>query len=99
MKRIAPSVSSLMRELRMTREEAIQAHNCMHVGRLTWVTASGFFGVETALDNDDRPLFYYLNSGDTYSPTIVRYSGSSRYFISTMGDCIEALERRGVHVK
>lgn len=96
--RKAPNVSALMRELRMTRDEATQAREAMHRGNLSQVKASGFYGVETICDTDGQWLFVYLNAGDSYAPTIVRRAGSDTYRISTMGDEVEALERRGVKV-
>ena len=52
----------------------------------------GFFGVEYA----EHPTqgFDYLNSGDTYAATLVR-RGPNRYQVTTLGDVIETLERRG----
>jgi len=92
----APSVAALMRELSMTRDEATQAREAMHRGKLGQVKAAGFHGVETVIDDSGAWAFVYLNSGDTYSPTLVRRAGSDTYRISTMGDEVEALERRGV---
>jgi hypothetical protein len=37
--------------------------------------------------------FRYLNTGDTYTPTIVRYNG--HYYVTSWGDVVESLERRG----
>jgi hypothetical protein len=34
------------------------------------------------------PAFEYLNTGDTYAPTIIRWS-SGRYTISSWGDIVE----------
>lgn len=94
--RTAPSIKRLMDELRVTRGEAKHMRDCMHRGKLANVRVPGFYGVEWVSDANGNERFAYLNSGDTYSPTIVRYMGSSRYFISTMGSAVEALERRGV---
>lgn len=59
------------------------------------------FGVESISRADagvfEAPLLTYCNTGDTYAPTIVRYRGGS-YLISSWGDAVEALERRGVRV-
>ena len=52
----------------------------------------GFFGVEYAEHSTQG--FYYLNAGDTYTPTLVR-RGPNRYQVTTFGDVIETLERRG----
>lgn len=95
--RAAPSLPRLMEAFRLTREEAEHLRACLHAGKMARVDLPGFYGVETVLSADQsRVLFYYLNTGDTYSPTVCRYAGSSRYIISTWGDCVEALERRGV---
>jgi hypothetical protein len=39
-------------------------------------------------------VFKYVNTGDTYNATIVRYEG--RYRVTTMGGMVETLERRGI---
>ena len=51
-----------------------------------------FFGVEYA----EHPTqgFDYLNAGDTYAPTLV-LRGPDWYQVTTVGDVIETLERRG----
>jgi len=64
----------------------------------------GGHGVE-AVHRDDGGLFgqgsvafEYINTGDTYSPTVVRYPGGI-YRVSSWGDEVEKLERKGVAVK
>lgn len=59
----------------------------------------GTHGVEAVWGHEDaiQPLFTYCNSGDTYTPTIVRV-GPGQYVLSTMGDEVERLERNGVTV-
>lgn len=61
----------------------------------------GTFGVESIARADsgvfEAPLLTYCNAGDTYAATIVRHRGGS-YRISSWGDAVEALERRGVRV-
>ena len=52
----------------------------------------GFFGVEYA--RHPTQGFYHLNAGDTYAPTLVR-RGPNRYQVTTVGDVIETIERRG----
>lgn len=47
---------------------------------------------------ESRSLAVYFNAGDTYAPTVARYRGSSRWFITTMGDLVERLEARGKRV-
>lgn len=36
----------------------------------------------------------YLNTGDSYAPTIIRWNG--RYRVQSIGDFIETMERRGI---
>jgi hypothetical protein len=96
--RTAPKLERLMAELRMTEAEAKQARWAMHRGRLGSVTASGFAGLEYVHDSNGDWLFCYLNSGDSYSPTLVRRRGANSYRISTLAEEVEALEERGVRV-
>ena len=42
----------------------------------------------------DAPLCEYVNTGDTYSATIVRLQGG-KYVVSTWGDMVEYYERQG----
>ncbi len=64
----------------------------------------GGLGVEAVHADDDglygqgSVAFEYVNTGDTYSATVIRWPGG-RYEVSTMGDAVERLERRGVSVK
>lgn len=55
------------------------------------------FGVET-VDVPTRrggtPSFQYVNTGDTYNPTLAYDMQSSRYRVTTYGDMIEDWERR-----
>lgn len=41
--------------------------------------------------------FSYVNMGDTYDMTILRFPGG-RYAVGSWGDAVERLERRGVRV-
>jgi hypothetical protein len=56
----------------------------------------GGYGIEAVFPEYDGmvPLFEYINMGESYKSTIVRYSGG-RYIISTMGDEIDHCESRG----
>ena len=57
------------------------------------------FGVEAVESTNGKLLFTYLNTGETYTPTLVRqYYPTSRVLITSMGDQIEWLERKGVEV-
>jgi len=55
------------------------------------------YGVEAVGDFNSYPpvcYFEYVNTGDTYNPTIVYCNGF--YSLTTFGDKVESLERRGV---
>lgn len=56
-----------------------------------------FYGVEVCFSTRSHtvPEFSYLNAGDTYAETLVRYR-SGTYRVTTWGDVVEAMERRGV---
>lgn len=59
----------------------------------------GFYGVEVLVNQRDDCLQYareawYVNTGDTYSPTILFWEGT--YRLTTWGDFVERMERRGV---
>lgn len=55
-------------------------------------------GIEAVRDEDDY-LFNnatdYVNTGDTYATTLIFDRSSWRVFVGTIGDFIEAAERRG----
>jgi hypothetical protein len=53
-----------------------------------------YHATETGQFGEPEMVFKYVNTGDTYSATVVSYQG--RYRVTTMGDMIESLERRGV---
>ncbi len=60
----------------------------------------GCYGVEAIGDFNNYPPvchFEYLNTGDTYSATIIRFPGG-RYVVSSWGDEVERLERKGVTI-
>ena len=44
---------------------------------------------------ETKILGRYMNAGDTYAVTLGKFSGSSMWHITTMGDMVESLERRG----
>ena len=57
----------------------------------------GGFGVEGVFsDSDMEPEFSYVNMGDTYDPTIVRYQGSFR--VTSWGEMVEYLEAQGIEI-
>lgn len=57
---------------------------------------AGLHGVEAIRLRDGCDFAEYLNTGETYAPTLIRYNG--RYRVQSVGDFVETLERRGVRV-
>ncbi len=51
-------------------------------------------GVECILRADGSILAEYSNSGDTYAPTILRVFNTGHARLTTVGDFVEAYERR-----
>ena len=88
--------------LQMTRAQLLQLpagaareRECYHPPR-TWDIRmeclneiGGFYGVEgiDATFRGKRVWMEYLNAGDTYAPTLVRFNG--RYRVSSWGDIVE----------
>lgn len=59
--------------------------------RLTALNAEAeTYGIEAAYKraSDTSPAFEYLNTGDTYAPTIVRFA-SGAYAVKSWGDIVE----------
>jgi hypothetical protein len=56
-----------------------------------------FCGVEACFSRRSCtvPEFVYLNAGDTYAPTLVRYR-SGTYRVTSWGEVVESMERRGI---
>lgn len=66
--------------------------------RMTILNAldSGLHGVEGFVigrRNGDADTVWYLNAGDTYTPTLVFWAGA--YRVESWGDRVEILERQG----
>ena len=104
MTRTAPSLKRLMAAFPSLDRDTLVKFRAALKGKRT-ADAEALFGGELELlldgpswDLDRRVLAVYFNSGDTYAPTVARYRGSSRWFITTMGDLVERLEARGKHV-
>lgn len=95
-RRKAPSAKALIETFGVTDQEAEFIRQCLQDGNMKKINLPGFYGVEHAFTESGGVGFSYLNTGDTYSPTIVRRNGSDTYRISTMGDEVEAMERKGV---
>ena len=91
-----PSIKTLESRLNLTAESATAVHKHLRADQPMRASKAGdFFGVEYAYDNQGNLQFQWLNAGDTYAPTLVkRPRGDWR--ISTMGDEVESLERRGI---
>jgi len=52
---------------------------------------TGGYGVESipGSETKNRSRLDYVNHGDTYSDTILRFSGSTRFYIGCWGDCVK----------
>lgn len=52
--------------------------------------AAGTHGIEAVwhAGDTDAPAFEYLNTGETYAPTIIRWS-DGRYRVASFGDIVE----------
>lgn len=62
--------------------------------RMEALNAAGeFFGVEYA-ESTQGEYAEYLNAGDSYAPTIIRWRGN--YRVQSIGDFVETMERRGI---
>jgi len=83
------------------KEVAAWVNRCYHMpskGELKMEAINalmhGAYGVEATSDpnasSTSPPLLTYVNTGDTYSPTIVRLRGG-KYILSTWGDQVERL--------
>lgn len=57
----------------------------------------GLHGVESVMTEDERECADYLNTGDTYAPTLIWWRGA--YRVQSIGDFIETQERNGVRFK
>lgn len=53
----------------------------------------GTHGVEYVRNAHGGIVCAYLNSGDTYAPTLLRRAGSSTVQLTTLGDFVETYER------
>lgn len=60
---------------------------------------SGLEYVYLVNKKDDEIQFAYLNSGDTYAPTLLRSPSTGKIVFTTIGDVIEAYEKRGYETK
>lgn len=54
----------------------------------------GTFGLEYIRNARGDTVAAYLNSGETYAPTLLRVTGSGTVQLTTLGDFVESYERR-----
>lgn len=86
-------------ELDATEAGAARNAECYHSPTTTDVrmhalnVAARTHGVEH-LQSTRGEVAYYLNTGDTYAPTIIRWHGT--YRVQAWGDFVETQERNGV---
>lgn len=52
------------------------------------------FGVHVIRCPNRGIIAHYINTGDTYNPTLLRNNASGAWRITTLGDFVEAFERR-----
>lgn len=62
--------------------------------RLYALNALGGFHSVDALESARGEYAEYLNAGDSYAATLIRWNG--RYRVQSIGDFIETMERQGV---
>lgn len=98
----APSLKKLAL-LGIDTEQARAIRALIHDGKPTRAlrvanAAMNAHGIEAVRDEDDVLLHHgtdYVNTGDTYATTLIFDRSSWRVFVGTLGDYIEAAERRG----
>lgn len=97
----APSIARLESILGLTSEEARKVRTIIRstdsgtkaARRIDALNLDGIYGVEyvPSGSNQKSPAFYYLNTGDTYSPTIAfvwnGWNWTSR--LTSWGDIVE----------
>jgi len=103
LERAFPTKGKVLRRL-LTSRRAVEAHpaaiarvkECYHAPTLADMRMHALnaetecFGVEYVKGKGTRrsPSFEYLNAGDTYNTTIVRFT-DGRYRVTTWGDIVE----------
>ena len=93
--------------LTMPREELINLPAVQQIRKDSWGPVQGwllrmtalnalgeFHGVEVIVSSDEREYADYLNAGDVYNATLIRFNGQWR--VQTLGDFVEIQERRGI---
>ena len=96
-----PALARLLKTFPSVMPEDVEAARLLlQAGRVQHAAAKLGMDVEDIADGDwGNPgtvsLGKFMNAGDTYALTLGRFSGSSTWHITTMGDMVESLERRG----
>jgi len=93
----APSLATLRKTFPMLADEnLIAVRRAIHNNqRMQYVDeALQNHGVEYIRDRHGETVAAYSNSGKTYAPTIVRDYATGNYRLTTVGDYVEAYERR-----
>lgn len=107
MKNTAPSLARLMAAFPSLDRDTLTAFRmALQAGTHTQLRfAADMFGGDIFHITDgacgdiySKSLAEVFNAGDTYAPTVARYAGSTRWMITTVGDLVEALEKRGKRV-
>lgn len=93
----APSLKALEAAFpQIERAALVKVRACIHRGtelhRIDRLLEH--HGVETVLDRNGAIIARYSNSGDTYAPTILQDWKTMNYRLTTLGDYVEAYERR-----
>jgi hypothetical protein len=95
--RRAPSLLALEAAFpQIDRASLVKVRECIHLGA-GMVAIDRLLenhGVESVLDRNGALIARYSNSGDMYAPTILLDWRQMTYRLTTLGDYIEAYERR-----
>ena len=93
----APALATLRKTFPMLAEEnLIAVREAIHFDRKMKAVDKALdnHGVEYIRDRHGETIAAYSNSGETYAPTIVRDYATGNYRLTTLGDYVEAYERR-----
>lgn len=95
--RSAPSLKALAAAFpQIERAALVEVRSCIHrdVGMQAIDRLLENHGVESVLDRNGAIVARYSNSGDTYAPTVLQDWKLMNYRLTTLGDYVEAYERR-----
>ena len=93
----APSLATLRKTFPMLADEnLIAVREAIHFDRKMKAVDKALdnHGVEYIRNRHGDAIAAYSNSGDTYAPTIIRDYATGNYRLTTLGDYVEAYERR-----